>query len=146
MHAKTWWRLAWTLLIAAGLLACSRPDPEQELRDRIEMLQRHIDSRDAAAVGSVLAVDFVGNAGMDRKGAQRLAAGTFLRYRDVGMRIGPLQVEMRGERHATVAFSAAAAGGAGLLPEDAQLYAVTTGWRLDDGDWVMTSAQWKPAL
>jgi hypothetical protein len=146
MHANFWRRLLCAAAMSLGLLACSRPDPEQQLRERIEMLQRHIDSRDAAAVGSVLASDFVGNDGMDRRGAQRLAAGTFLRYRDVGVRIGPLQVEMRGERHAKVRFMAAASGGAGLLPQDAQVYALTTGWRLDDGDWVMTNAQWTPAL
>lgn len=136
------------LLAAVFLLtACARTPPEQALRERLDVLQRDIDARKADAVASVLAEDFVGNDGVDRREARRIAAGLFLRYRDVGVRFGPLQVEMRGERHATVRFSAAASGGrGGLLPQDAQVYAVTTGWRLDGDDWWMTSAEWEPRL
>jgi len=134
------------LAIVGCACACARTPPEQALRDTIAQLQRDIGARDADAVTSVLADDFVGNEGMDRRGARRLAAGTFLRYREVGAKLGPLQVEMRGDRHATVRFTAAISGGAGLMPQDAQMYQVTTGWRLVDGDWMVTSAEWTPAL
>ena len=111
------------------------------------MLQRDIDARKADAVASALAEDFVGNDGLDRREARRMAAALFVRYRDVGVRFGPLQVEMRGERHATVRFTAIASGGrGGLLPEDGQVYEVASGWRMDDGDWSMTSAEWSPRL
>ncbi|HEX5662790.1 MAG TPA: nuclear transport factor 2 family protein [Xanthomonadaceae bacterium] len=116
------------------------------MRDTIAQLQRDIGARDADAVTSVLAEDFVGNEGMDRRGARQLAAGTFLRYREVGAKLGPLQVEMRGDRHATVRFTAAISGGAGLVPQEGQVYQVATGWRLVDGDWMLTSADWTPAL
>jgi len=50
-------------------------------------------------------------------------------------------------RHATVAFDAALTGGSGrLLPDAARLYSVETGWRLDDGEWRLTSATWEPRL
>jgi ketosteroid isomerase-like protein len=140
------WRLFVALAIVGCAFACARPPPEQALRETIAQLQRDIGARDADAVTSVLADDFVGNEGMDRRGARRLAAGTFLRYREVGAKLGPLQVEMRGDRHATVRFTAAISGGAGLMPQDAQVYQVTTGWRLTDGDWMLTSAEWTPAL
>ena len=140
------WRLLVALAFAGCIFACARTPPEQALRDTVARLQRDIAARDASALAAVLADDFVGNAGMDRQGARRLAAGTFLRYREVGAKLGPLQVEMRGDRHATVRFTAAISGGAGLLPQDAQVYRVTTGWRLVDGDWLLTSAEWTPAL
>lgn len=136
------------LLAAACLLvACTRTPPEQALRERLDVLQRDIDARKADAVASALAGDFVGNEGLDQREARRLAAALFMRYREVGVRFGPLQVEMRGERHATVRFTAALSGGSGgLLPDSAQVYEVRTGWRLDDDDWRMTSAEWEPRL
>ncbi|WP_242103787.1 MULTISPECIES: nuclear transport factor 2 family protein [unclassified Lysobacter] len=134
------------LAIVGCACACARTPPEQALRDTIAQLQRDIGARDADAVTSVLAEDFVGNEGMDRRGARQLAAGTFLRYREVGAKLGPLQVEMRGDRHATVRFTAAISGGAGLVPQEGQVYQVVTGWRLVDGDWMLTSADWTPAL
>jgi hypothetical protein len=134
------------LAIVGCACACARTPPEQALRDTIAQLQRDVGARDADAVTSVLAEDFVGNEGMDRRGARQLAAGTFLRYREVGAKLGPLQVEMRGDRHATVRFTAAISGGAGLVPQEGQVYQVATGWRLVDGDWMLTSADWTPAL
>ncbi len=134
------------LAIVGCACACARTPPEQALRDTIAQLQRDIGARDADAVTSVLAEDFVGNEGMDRRGARQLAAGTFLRYREVGAKLGPLQVEMQGDRHATVRFTAAISGGAGLVPQEGQVYQVATGWRLVDGDWMLTSADWTPAL
>ena len=101
------------LAIVGCACACARTPPEQALRGTIAQLQRDIGARDADAVTSVLAEDFVGNEGMDRRGARQLAAGTFLRYREVGAKLGPLQVEMRGDRHATVRFTAAVTGGEG---------------------------------
>ena len=74
-----------------------------------------------------------------------LAQAMFLRYRDVGVSLGPLDVDLRGE-HATVRFTAALTGGAGLLPDSAQVYDVETGWRLHDGEWRLVNAGWKPRL
>ena len=132
---------------AAGLVGCSRTPPEQALRQRIELLQRSIQTREADEIAQALAEDFVGNEGMDRREARRMAAGIFLRYRQVGATFGPLQVQMQGDTHATVKFTVAATGGAGgLLPRDAQVYDVTTGWRSGDDGWQMTSAVWAPRL
>lgn len=133
--------LTWALLVG-----CSRPPPEQALRETMQSIQFAIEQRDASQVEDHLADDFVGPRGMDRDGARRLAALTFLRHRDVGVTLGPLDVSVLRE-HATVRFDAALTGGSGrALPDAARLYDVETGWRLVDGDWRLTSARWTPRL
>ena len=136
-------------LACMGLLlivsACSRSDPEQAVRAQLEALQQAIDARDAGAVEDLLAEDFIGNEGMDRRGAKQLAAAVFLRHREIGARLGPVTVELRGEGEAIARFSVLATGGSGgLLPEQGQVYQVQTGWRLQDGDWKLLNASWTP--
>lgn len=138
---------AWGALLALGLAGCAeRPAPEQRLRASMEQLQAAIDARDAAAIEAQLAEDFIGPEGMDRAGARRLAVASFLRYRSVWVKLGKVDIALQ-DGHARVRFEAALGGGAGQpLPEAAQWYSVQTGWRDQDGQWRMTSAQWQPRL
>ena len=109
-------------------------------------MQSAIEARDAGALDEHVAEDFIGPEGMDRKDARRLAQVVFLRNRDVGAAIGPLQVSLQGD-HATVRFSAALTGGSGaLLPDSAQVYEVSTGWRMRGDAWELVSADWKPRM
>ena len=141
---------AWTLVLVAALAlaaGCARTSPEQAVRQQIEAMQAAIDARDAGAVDALLADDFVGNEGLDKRGARQLAVGMFLRYRDVSAKLGPATVELRGQRDAVARFSVLATGGSGgLLPDSGQVYQVETGWRLVDGDWKLLSASWEPKL
>lgn len=133
------------LALAALLGGCARQAPEQRLRDSLGQLQQAMESRDLEGLQAALAEDFVGPEGLDRKGARALAMISFRRYHDVGVNLGPAEIEIQGDR-ATVSFSAALTGGAGVLPDAAQLYEVRTGWRDSDGQWRMTSAEWTPRL
>ncbi len=142
-------RLVWLLAAAclAAVAGCSRPSPEQRLREQVAALQAAVEARSPGQVREVLADDFIGPGGMDRERAVRLAQVTFLRHREVGATLaGPLQVRMQ-DGHATVSFDVALTGGSGrLLPDAARLYSVETGWRLDDGEWRLVSATWEATL
>ena len=142
------WRGWWLVLSLAMILpACSRTPPEQALRDTVGELQQAIDDRDAGEVENFLAADFVGNDGLDRTAARRMATAIFLQHRQVGASIGPLDLELTDASHATIRFTAALSGGSGrLLPDSAQVYEVRTGWRLEDDAWRITSAEWTPGL
>src|SRR3546814_11127194 len=98
--------LAATLAIVFALVSmaagCRRESAEQALRGDIASLQAAIESRDAGEMAGFLAEDFVGNDGIDRDGAQRLAAVYFMRNASIGVTPGPLDVELQGD-HATVA-------------------------------------------
>lgn len=133
--------MAWLLI--AG---CAKPPPEQALRESVQRLRDAVEQRDASAVEDDLADDFIGPRGMDRDGARRLAALLFLRHRDIGVTLGPVDVSVLQE-HATVRFTAVLTGGSGrALPDSARLYDVETGWRLQGGDWRLTSARWTARL
>jgi hypothetical protein len=136
-------------VLAALLAACGRGDPpEARLRAGVDALQGAIEARQGDRIDDFLAADFIGPQAMDRDGAVRMARLAFLRYRAVGVSVvGPLDVEMQGDGHARVRFDAALTGGSGaLLPDAARVWSVDTGWRLEDGDWHMTSAEWEPRL
>lgn len=136
-----------TMLAALLLLAgCAKAPPEQKLREALTSLQASIEARDASTLEATLASDFVGQDGMDRDGARKLARLMFLRHRDIGATLGPPRIDLQ-DQHATVRFTAALTGGAGgILPDAARVYEVDTAWRMEGGDWRLISAQWTPRL
>ena len=134
------------VLALFALAGCARTPPEQGLRDAMSELQSAVEKRDANALRALLADDFIGPDGLDRDGARRLAQALFLRYRDVGARIGPLDIDLQ-DQHARVRFDAVMTGGAGgLLPQSGRVYSVETGWRLEGGEWRLVNAGWQPGL
>jgi hypothetical protein len=150
MHFATTLRnvsIAFALVL--GLSHCAGTTPEQRLRQDLASLQAGIQARDAGAIKHLLADDFIGPGGMDRTAAARLAQLTFLQHRDIGASIGPLQVQFfpsaQAPDHASVRFTAVLTGGSGaLLPDEAQVYQVRTGWRREGDAWLLTSATWTP--
>jgi hypothetical protein len=69
-----------------------------------------------------------------------------MQNRTLGTTIGPLDIKIIGDR-ATVDFTLGASGGTGgWLPDRAQVYQVETGWRMESGDWMLISADWKEKL
>lgn len=142
-------RAAFTGLLTLALLAlqaCSAPATEDALREAIAGMQAAAEQRDAAALAGSLSEDFVGPEGMDRDQFRRMAAVIWLREREVGVSLGPLDVAMVGPEGARVEFTAATRGGEGWLPDRAQVYRVKTGWRLEGGEWKLLTATWEPAL
>lgn len=139
-------RASWWFAACAAVAGCAATPPEEALRQSVAELESAIEAREPSGVAEVLARDFAGPAGMDRTAARRLAQLSFLRHRDVGLVLGPLDLAVQGD-HATVRFTAAVTGGSGAwLPERGSVYRVETGWRLEGGTWRMTSAGWERDL
>ena len=127
------------------MTGCSKPAPEQALRDSIDKLQQAAVKKDAGEFFEYFAEDFVGSDGLDRENFRRYVQMIWLRHKDVGAQMGPLDVKVMEDR-ATVNFTVALSGGRGLIPDQGQIYQVQTGWRLDGDDWKLISAAWKPTL
>ncbi|MBB5769341.1 ketosteroid isomerase-like protein [Xanthomonas arboricola] len=127
-----------------GLVGCTRAAPEQRLRATLETMHQAIEARDIGEAMAPVAEDFVGDQGLDAAGLRRLMQVQMLGNRRIGVTLGPVDVQLHDDT-ARVRFTALLTGGSGRwLPEQAQTYQVTTGWRLQDGDWQLYHAQWEP--
>ncbi len=131
--------------LVLGLSGCREEPPEQALRNTIAAMETAAEAHDNDALFEPIAEDFAGSEGMDRQAFRRYVTFTGMRSKSIGVQLGPLEVKLYDQR-ATVSFTAALSGGEGLLPSRVQVYDVDTGWRLDDGEWKLISAKWKPQL
>jgi hypothetical protein len=92
--------------------------------------------------------DFIGNddAGFDKTALQNLLRAEVLRNDEVGVMLGPIDVDLQGDR-ATVHVTATLTGGkGGLLPEHGAVYSITSSWKREGRDWVCYSGRWTQEL
>ena len=144
MHLNKWFLAGcmFAICLAAIVAGCASDRSEQALRASVAGLQTALGARDASTIEQTLAEDFIGPDGLDRQGARRMAQLAFLRHQQVSATLSPLEVTMQ-DKYAMVKFTAVLTGATGgWLSKTGQLYAVETGWRLQDGEWKLTSAKW----
>ena len=129
----------------ALLAACAEPLPDEErIRARIEAMQSDLAEGNARAFLSPLAEDFTAaTRNLDRRAAGLLLRREILAHESLKARLADLEVELQGEGRATATMHAVLTGGTGLIPDTGGWYKVTTGWRLDDDEWMLISARWE---
>jgi hypothetical protein len=99
---------------------------------------------DVSGVLESVSDDFTGNGGdFDKRGLHRLLALRALRQDKTGVLIGPVSFERKGDR-ILAKFNLVLTGGktGDLLPDQSAIYAMTTAWRRESGDWKCYSAVW----
>jgi ketosteroid isomerase-like protein len=137
------------LLGGAFVLAasCARTPDEQRIRETVAAMQQAMEQRDPRAFMSHVSTDFIGNdAAFDRDALHNLLRAEVLRNDEIGVTLGPIDVELQGDR-ATAKLTATFTGGSGgLLPERGSVYAITSGWKREGGDWRCFSARWKQEM
>lgn len=134
-----WLLVVMVLLVLAG---CGKAPDAERLRAQVAQMQEAVTARSPDQVMQWLSEDFTGNAGMDRKGVERLLRLQLLRHARVGLVVGPLDVRVDGD-HAQVDFTVAMAGSSsGYLPETGRVHAVSTHWRRRGSDWELYRARW----
>ena len=115
------------------------------MRDSIGQLEQAAIAKDGGVFFEHFAEDFSGSDGLDRDNFRRYVQLIWLQHKDIGVKMGPLDVKLTEDR-ATVNFTVALSGGQGLIPDQGQIYQVQTGWRLEGDEWQLISATWKPIL
>ena len=139
--------LVTVVLVAIALFAaCSRSDPEKELRSTIAVMAQAIENHQVGDVLDPVADDFTRESGaFGKQDARRLLAGAMLRNERIRLATTVTDVRIEGER-AFVKLRVIATGGAGLLPERGQTWEFDTVWRREQGRWKVFNAEWREGL
>ena len=138
----------WLLGLIAVLSACARTPDEQRIRAAVTSMQHAAEQRQPRAFMAHVSEDFIGNddPGFDRAALLNLLRVEVLRNDEVNVLLGPIEVDLQGDR-ATVHVTATITGGKGsLLPERGAVYDITSGWRREGRDWICYSGRWKQDL
>lgn len=133
------------MLAVLALVACHRAPAEQQVREAIDSAATAARVNDTGALLAFVSGDFSGNDGeLDRHGLRQLLAVRALRQDKTGVLIGPVSFEHRGDR-IIARFNLVLTGGkpGDLLPDRSAIYAMTTAWRREGGDWRCYNAHWE---
>jgi ketosteroid isomerase-like protein len=141
--------MKYALSVAALLMlaACRHTPDEQRIREAVVAMQAAVEARDPRAFMRYVSDDFTGNDGQaDRDGLHNLLRAQVLRNESVGVTLGPIDVDLQGDR-ATVHVTATLTGGSGgLLPERGSIYSITSGWKREGSEWKCFNAKWEQKL
>jgi ketosteroid isomerase-like protein len=133
-------------ILAVLLSACSRGDPERELRSTISAMAQAVERREPDVFLESVADDFTRESGaFGRQEAKRMLAMVYLRNEKVNLTAVVTDVRIDGEG-AYVRVRVVATGGAGLLPERGQTWDFDSAWRREGGRWKVYNAEWREGL
>ncbi|SHM11814.1 hypothetical protein [Rhodanobacter sp. OK091] len=133
-------------LWALALSGCRHMPDEQQVRESIAAVAQAAEAGAASDVSTPLSNDFDGNAGeLDRRELTNMVRLLALRGEHIGVTMGPVSIEHRGERMVAT-FTVTLTSGGKLLPDQLGLYEVESAWRKDDGKWRCYTASWKHAM
>lgn len=142
-------RLSIVFWLVLALSACgSELDNETRIERTLVAMTEALEQGDISDFMAPVADDFVAvNGRLDRRALGLLVRRERLAREAIDIQRLDTRVEIfsnDGENARAVAsFRALATGGTGLLPDEGRFWKVETGWRLDDGDWRLISAEWE---
>lgn len=129
-------------LLALCVAACARTPDDQAIRASIEKGVAAAQAHDASALTDMLADDFIGNDELDKPGLKSQLRGQFVVAKAIGVRVGPIDVEVNGDR-ATARFDAFVTDTSGRwIPDRATTLHFETGWRREGKSWLCNNAKW----
>ena len=140
-----------TVLLAVFLLltaACSQPlTVEQRVIHAIREMEALIEAGERREFMTFIAEDFSAQNGrMNRDQTRALVVFQLRRYERLNAQLFPISVTESGPETAQARFRALITGGPGWIPDSGQVYDFETTWRLQDGDWLLTGANWDQVL
>jgi hypothetical protein len=138
--------LAVVALCALTLPGCRHPPDEAQVRAAITAIAQAVEAGSAGDVGAPLSEDFDGNEGqLDRRQLAGMVRLLALRGEHIGVTMGPVSIEHRGERM-VASLTVTLTSGGRLLPDQLGVYQVESAWRKEDGTWRCYTASWKHTM
>lgn len=133
-------------LATLSLAACTRSDPERELRETISTMARAIEARDPVPFLDAVADDFTRESGaFGRQDVKRVLVGIYMRNEKINLAAVVTDVKIEGDR-AQARVRVVATGGSGLLPERGQTWEFDSAWRREGSKWRVFNAEWREGL
>lgn len=138
-------RIASLLLAVLLLGACgSSGTVEDQIKATIAAMETAGEAGERGVFLDHIADGFQGQSGgMAREDFARYLFLQLNERRRVEATVFPIAVDVQGPNLAIARFNVLLTGGAGLIPDDGQLFAVETQWVLENGDWLLWRADWR---
>jgi hypothetical protein len=133
-------------LCAMALPGCRHTPDEVQVREAIAASAHAAENGSAGDVVESLSDDFDGNAGeLDRRELANMVRLIHLRGERIGVTMGPITIEHRGDRM-VASFVVTLIRGSKLLPAQLGVYDVESAWRREGRQWRCYSASWKHSM
>jgi hypothetical protein len=145
---NVWLRLGCILAVPVAFTvgACSRSNPEREVRAAVTAMAQSIENREPASFLDSISDDFSRQSGaFGKQDAKRLLVGAYLRNEKISVNAVVTDVRIDGDR-AQAKVRVFATGGAGLLPDRGQTWNFDSVWRRESGRWKVYNAEWVEAF
>jgi hypothetical protein len=129
------------------LASCARKPEEQRLREAIGSMQVAVESGQPRDFMAYLSTDFTGQDGsIDHDGLANILRAEVLRNDKIGVTLGPIGIEIQGDRATAHLIATLTGGSGGLLPERGEVYTIVSGWKKDGRSWRCYNATWSQQL
>lgn len=140
------WFTGLMILALAGLSGCGENlTVEQQVIVTIREMESKIEAGERRAFMQHIADDFQAQGGsMNREQLRAFVVFQLNRHQRLQAQLFPIKVSETGEATAQATFRALVTGGPNWIPDSGQVFDFTTGWRLVDDEWLLTSARWDP--
>ncbi|MGC3998124.1 MAG: hypothetical protein QM767_11795 [Anaeromyxobacter sp.] len=130
-------------------LTAPAPSEEERIRAAFAAAATAAEERRPAGVVELLSAGFRGQRGLDREQARGIVTLEVLRAGWVSVTIAGAEVQVDGERaranvDAVLSRAPAGTGLARLVPSEASAHRFSCDLRLEDGEWRVVSAEWRP--
>ena len=134
------------ILVLLVLAGCGeRLTVEQQVIQTIRTMEGRIENGERRAFMAHIAEDFSAQDGrMNREQARALVVFQLNRHERLQARLFPISVRETGAETAEAQFRALVTGGPNWIPDSGQVYDLESGWRLENGEWLLVSANWEP--
>jgi hypothetical protein len=140
-------RIVLAVFMFAAMAGCSRTPDDERIRANIKAMQAAVEGRNPRDFLAFVTPDFTGNDNnVDRDGLGNLLRVEVLRNDEVGVALGPIDVDLQDDRAIVHVVATITGGKGGLFPERGAIYSITSGWRREGKNWVCYTASWEQKL
>ena len=129
-------------LSSLALLSCDKASELSQLNLRIDKLVSAVENHMIGDIKTILANDFMTIKSLNKIQFLLFVNHQFKRNKSISISVLDKDVRLN-EKKADVIFKVLLLGSNDWLPERGQIYNVTSRWKKENGDWVMSRLRWE---